>query len=300
MWREPTLTLKSDQERLSEGNMGGFSLCVPFKVDLLGWKPIDCVTLPRTVHKQSHKPRHTAGVCLFPSKHKMESVTHSSSHLRVLLGREGILRKGRYVLRWPWESHWVTGSGSTAIALFKMQSVDVFRGHISINHCMQTLPVEKRFPCKSLLTALIELTLVTEGMLNADGLLIVLSQEEINKRQQKCLAPSRARSQTGRWGGRTRVSFCLAVVAHYHGHKTLQPSSTITSTLVEEGQHRWHALTWTGDIADLHSVTPFTGEHGSIKERLKKNQATPLLLSLDIPKTGVCIQPRDPQADTGN
>lgn len=132
--------------------------------------------------------------------------------------REAILRKGRYVLCWHWESHWVTGSDSTAIALFKMQNVDVFRGRISINHCMQILPVEKSFPCKSLLTALIELTLVTEGMLNADGPLIVLSQEKINKRQQKCLAPSRAQSQRGRQGGRTRVSFCLAIVAHYHRH----------------------------------------------------------------------------------
>lgn len=112
----------------------------------------------------------------------------------------------------------MTGSGSTAVALFKMQNVDVFRGRISINHCMQILPVEKSFPCKSLLTALIELTLVTEGMLNADGPLIVLYQEKINKRQQKCLAPS----QRGRRGGRTRVSFCLAVVAHYHSHKKKQ------------------------------------------------------------------------------
>lgn len=97
----------------------------------------------------------------------------------------------------------MTGTGSTEIALFKMQNADVFRGRISINHCMQILPVEKSFPCKSLLTALIEVALVTEGMLNADGPLIVLSQEKINKRQQKCQAPSRAQSQSGSrgWGG---------------------------------------------------------------------------------------------------
>lgn len=95
----------------------------------------------------------------------------------------------------------MTGSSSTAIALFKMQNVDVFRGHISINHCMQILPVEKSFPCKSLLTALIELTLVTEGMLHADGPLMVLSQEKIDKRQQKCLAQSREQSHKGEgWG----------------------------------------------------------------------------------------------------
>lgn len=60
-------------------------------------------------------------------------------------------------------------------------------------------------------------------------------------------------------------------------------------------------MTQTGGIADLQSITLFTGEHGSIKERVKKKKkATPLLLSLDVPKPGVCIQPRDPQADTGN
>lgn len=113
------------------------------------------------------------------------------------------------------------GSSSTAIALFKMQNVDVFRGRISINHCMQILPVEKSFPCKSLLTALIQLAPVTEGMSNTDGLLIVLSQK-INKRQRKCLAPSKVQSQRGRREVRTRVSFCLAVVAHYHRHKIKQ------------------------------------------------------------------------------
>lgn len=120
------------------------------------------------------------------------------------------------------ESHWVTGSSSTAIALFKMQNVDVFRGRISINHCMQILPVEKSFPCKSLLTALIQLTPVTEGMSNTDGLLIVLSQKKINKRQHKCLAPSEVQSQSGRWEVRTRVSFGLAAVAYYHRHKRKQ------------------------------------------------------------------------------
>jgi len=75
----------------------------------------------------------------------------------------------------------VTGSSSTAIALFKMQNVDVFRGRISINHCMQILPVEKSFPCKSLRTALIDLAVVTEGMLNADGPLILLYQERLIK-----------------------------------------------------------------------------------------------------------------------
>lgn len=131
----------------------------------------------------------------------------------------------------------MTGSSSTAIALFKMQNVDVFRGHISINHCMQILPVEKSFPCKSLLTALIELTLVTEGMLNADGPLIVLSQEKINKRQQKCLAPSRAQSQRGRQGG-VFLSSSRCSLPQIQKRKILQPFSTTTSMLVEEGQHR--------------------------------------------------------------
>lgn len=187
MWGEPTLSLKSDQERLFEGNTGGFRLCVPFKLDVLGGKPIDCVTLPiepRTVHSN------------FTSQDTQQAFVSSPPNIRwsqwpslhptwesSLGRREAILRKGRYVLCWHWESLWVTGSGSTAIALFKMQNVDVFRGHISINHCMQILPVERSFPCKSLLTALIELMLVTEGMLNSDGPLIVLSQEKINKRQ---------------------------------------------------------------------------------------------------------------------
>ena len=59
---------------------------------------------------------------------------------------KAILWKGRYALCWHWKSHWVTGNSSTAIALFKMQNVDVFRGRISINHCMQILPVKKSFP----------------------------------------------------------------------------------------------------------------------------------------------------------
>lgn len=79
-----------DQERLFEGNPGGFTLCIPIKLDL-GGKPIDCSTLPaqrRPVHKQLHKQRHTAGFCLSPSKHKVESVTFSSPHMRVLFGKE--------------------------------------------------------------------------------------------------------------------------------------------------------------------------------------------------------------------
>lgn len=67
---------------------------------------------------------------------------------------------------------------------------------------MQTQPVEKSFPCKSLLTALIELALATEGMLNADGPLIVLSQEKINKRQQEYLAPVGHKVREGGEGGR--------------------------------------------------------------------------------------------------
>lgn len=102
----------------------------------------------------------------------------------------------------------MTESSSTAIALFKMQNVDVFREGISINHCMQILPVEKSFPCKSLLTALIELALVTEGMLNADGPLIVLSQEKINKRQQEYLAPAGHKVREGGEGGGQE---CLSV-----------------------------------------------------------------------------------------
>lgn len=95
----------------------------------------------------------------------------------------------------------MTGNSSTAIALFKMQNVDVFRGHISINHCMQILPAEKSFPCKSLLTALIELAPVTEGMSNADGLLIAPSREKINKRQQECLVRPGHKVRGGAEGG---------------------------------------------------------------------------------------------------
>lgn len=36
------------------------------------------------------------------------------------------------------------------IALFKMQSADVFRRHLSIHHPMQMLTLGERSPCKSL------------------------------------------------------------------------------------------------------------------------------------------------------
>lgn len=97
-WGDPILSTKTDQERLLEGNTGGFRLCVPFKLELLGGKPIDGVTLPVqtwTVHKQLYKPRQTAGFCLFPSKHEVESVTFSSSHLRDLFGKD----RGRFKKR---------------------------------------------------------------------------------------------------------------------------------------------------------------------------------------------------------
>lgn len=74
----------------------------PFKLVLLGGQPIDCVTLPTqptTVHKQLHKPGHTAGFCLFPLKNKVESVTFSSSHLSVIFGKErGHFKKGKICL----------------------------------------------------------------------------------------------------------------------------------------------------------------------------------------------------------
>lgn len=101
----------------------------------------------------------------------------------------------------------MTESSSTAIALFKMQNADMFRGGTSINHCMQIQPVEKSFPCKSLLSALIELALVTGGMLNADGPLIVLSQK-INKRQQEYLASAGHKVREGGEGGGQE---CLSV-----------------------------------------------------------------------------------------
>lgn len=170
MWGEPTLTWNlTRKDHLKETwDTSDYALrsSLTFLVEslLTVWH----CPQPKTVHKQLHKPRYTAGFCLFPSIYKVGSVTFSSFHLKVFFGkRETTLRKGRFAPYWHWDSHWVTGSSSTAIALFKMQNVDVFRGHISINHCMQILLVEKRFPSKSLFTALIELALLTEGTLNS-------------------------------------------------------------------------------------------------------------------------------------
>lgn len=136
----------------TEGSMGNFRT---FKLDPAGRKSLTARHCPHSPELSTNNFTSRDTQWAFVSSplntrwNQWPSLHHS---LESFLGnREAILRKGRYILCWHWEFHWMTATSSTAIALFKMQNADVFRGCLSINHCMQILPVKKSFPCKSLL-----------------------------------------------------------------------------------------------------------------------------------------------------
>jgi len=56
----------------------------------------------------------------------------------------------------------------------------------------------------------------------------------------------------------TVMSFSLAIIAYGHRPGKKKKERKRKEKREVSSQHRRHALTWTGDTADLQSLTPFT------------------------------------------